>query len=410
MVSIPGKLSVVARERIGLVLAGGGARGAYEAGVLSTLLPALEERGERPSVILGTSVGALTAAFAAATAHLPAADALKIGTDHWEQLEIEQVVRPILLQQAPKTALLYAGEVLGLPGARLRGLLDPAPLKKTLDDWIDWRRLHRNVRDGTLEAVGVVATAIATERSVVFAEGRPARDIKRSYAVDYVPTRLESAHVRASAAIPALFPGVRVDKPARARGWYYDGGTRLNTPIKPVLDFGVDRVIVVAAASIEQAKGPADGPQPDFADGALELIQATLVDPLIADVRMLGKINLLVEDGTSSASDAYRRERGKAPYRRVPYIFVAPRERDALGQLADRVYDESFAGLRSLRSPDVSLLSRLVGGEGRPHGELLSYLFFEGEFAREAIALGRRDAQAWLDARAGDPWQVGPLA
>jgi NTE family protein len=176
-----------------------------------------------------------------------------------------------------------------------------------------------------------------------------------------------------------------------------------------VLDFGVDRVIVVAATSIAQAKGAAEGPEPDFADGALELIQATLVDPLIADVRMLGKINLLVEDGGGKRAAAWRRSRGKPPYRRVPYIFVGPRERDALGRLADRVYDESFSGLRQLRSPDVSLLSRLVGGAGRPHGELLSYLFFEGEFAREAIALGQGDAQAWLDGHGDDPWQVGPL-
>jgi NTE family protein len=396
-------------ERVGLVLAGGGARGAYEAGVLSTLLPALEARGQRPTVILGTSVGALNAAFAAAQAHLPADEALGVGIERWESLEMDRVVRPILLQQAPKTALLYAGEVLGVPGARLRGLLDPSPLKETLAEWIDWKRLHRNVRDGTVEAVGVVATAITTERSVVFVEGRAAKDLPRSFSVDYVPTRLEIDHARASAAIPALFPGVRIDKPARFRGWYYDGGTRLNTPIKPVLDFGVDRVIVVAGMSIAQASGATEGPEPDFADGALELIQATLVDPLIADVRMLGKINLLVEDGDGKRADEWRRSRGKPPYRRVPYIFVGPRERDALGRLADRVYDESFSGLRQLRSPDVSLLSRLVGGEGRPHGELLSYLFFEGEFAREAIALGQADAQAWLDDHGEDPWQVGPL-
>jgi NTE family protein len=399
-----------ALERVGLVLAGGGARGAYEAGVLSTLLPALEARGQRPTVILGTSVGALNAAFAAANAHLPAGDALAAGLERWRSLEMDRVVRPILLQQAPKTAALYAGEVLGVPGARLRGLLDPSPLKRTLAEWIDWRSLHRNARNGTVEAVGVVATSIVNERSVAFVEGPAARDLPPSYTVDYVRTRLDVEHARASAAIPALFPGVRVDKPARARGWYYDGGTRLNTPIKPVLDFGVDRVVVVAATSIVQAHGAADGPEPDFADGALELIQATLVDPLIADVRMLGKINLLVgDDGTSERADKWRRARGKKPYRKIPYIFVGPRERDALGKLADRVYDESFDGLRRLRSPDISLLSRLVGGEGRPHGELLSYLFFEGEFAREAIELGQADAQAWLDARPGDPWQVGPL-
>ena len=396
-------------ERVGLVLAGGGARGAYEAGVLSTLMPALEARGQRPTVIIGTSVGALNAAFAAANAHLSADEALRIGIERWESLEMDRVVRPILFEQAPKSALLYAGEVLGLPGARLRGLLDPAPLKETLADWIDWKALHRNARNGTVDAVGVVATSIVTERSVVFIEGGGAKRVDASYAIDYVRTRLDVEHARASAAIPALFPGVRVERPARARGWYYDGGTRLNTPIKPVLDLEVDRVVVIAGMSLAQASGKPEGPEPDFADGALELIQATLVDPLIADVRMLGKINLLVEDGTSERADAYRRSRGKAPYRRVPYIFVGPRERDALGRLADRVYDESFSGLRKLRSPDVSLLSRLVGGEGRPHGELLSYLFFEGEFAHEAIALGQADAQAWLDGHGDDPWQVGPL-
>jgi NTE family protein len=397
-------------ERIGLVLAGGGARGAYEAGVLSTLLPALEERGERPSVIIGTSVGAINAAFAATNAHLPADEAIRRGIERWQQMKMDRVVRPILLQQAPKTVLLYTAEVLGIPGVRLRGLLDPAPLKETLSEWIDWGRLHRNVGDKEVDAVGVVATAITTERSVVFVEGRDARDLPRSYAIDYVSTSLTVDHLRASAAIPALFPGVRVEEPAVARGWYYDGGTRLNTPIKPAIDFGADRVIVIAATPIQQPPGPTDGPEPDVADGALELIQATLVDPLIADVRMLAKINLLIERGTSESLDAYRRSRGKGPYRRIPYIFVAPRQRDALGQLADRVLDESFSGLRRLRSPDISLLSRLVVGAGRPHGELLSYLFFEGEFAREAIALGRADAQAWLDERAGDPWQVGPLA
>jgi NTE family protein len=388
----------VAEERIGLVLAGGGARGAYEAGALSVLMPALEERGQRPRVILGTSVGAINAVFAAANAHLPAGDALDQGLVRWQSLEMDRVVRPILLEQAPKTALLYAGEFLGLPGAHLRGLLDPSPLEGTLDEWIDWKSLHRNVRDKTLDAVGVVATSAAAERSVVFVEGRRKEELERSYAVDYMPTRLGTEHVRASAAIPTVFPAVRVEKPAAARGWYFDGGTRLNTPIKPTLDFGVDRVVVIATHSIAQPPAPTDGPRPDFADGALELIQATLVDPLINDVRMLGKINELV--GSSG-------RRGR--YRRVPYIFVGPEKHGALGQVAERVFDESFSGLRQLRSPDVSLLSRLVGGEGRPHGELLSYLFFEGEFAREAISLGQEDAQRWLDARADDLWQVGPL-
>lgn len=398
------------RERIGLVLAGGGARGAYEAGALSVLMPALEARGQRPTVIVGTSVGAINAAFAASRAHVPAGEALNEGLERWAGIAMERVVRPIALGQAAKTALLYAGEVLGVPHARLRGLLDPSPLRETLEEWVDWDALHRNVRDGAVDTVAVIATAAANERSVAFVESERARSPRNSYSADYLKAVIGVEHVRASAAIPTVFPAVRVEQPPRGRGWFYDGGTRLNTPIKPALDLGVDRVVVIATTSINQTPGVVDGPEPDFADGAVELVQATLVDPLIADIRMLGKINLLVDGGPSDGANAWRRSRGLTPYRRVPFIFIAPEQRGALGQVAQRVKDESFSGLRRLRSPDVALLSRLLGGKGRPQAELLSYLFFEGEFARAAIALGQADAQRWLDARPGDPWQVEPVA
>jgi NTE family protein len=377
-------------------------------GALSVLMPALEERGQRPSVILGTSVGAINAAFIAANAHLPAGDALDAGRDRWESITMRDVVEPILLQQAPKTALRYAGEFFGVPGVHLRGLLDPSPLEGTLARWIDWDALHRNVRSDALDAVGVVATAVASERSVVFAEGAGRHLPRRTFTAEYVGTRLRTEHVRASAAIPAVFPPVRIEHPKAAASWYFDGGTRLNTPIKPIIDLGVDRVVVIGVHSVKQPPGIVDGPEPDFADGALELIQATLVDPLTADIRMLGKVNLLIGAGAKKAND-YRRERGKRPFKKIPYVFVAPEEPNALGKIADRVFEDRDSGADAVRSPDLALLSRLVGGEGRPHGELLSYLFFDGGFAAELIELGRRDAQRWLDEQGDDPWRVDPI-
>src|ERR671934_3072183 len=121
-----------AQEPVGLVLAGGGARGAYEMGALSVLLPVLEERGERPRVIVGTSVGALNAAFLAATAQLPAKEAVEDGVRAWTQIRFEQVLDHLGSPGALRRLVRYVGQFLGLPGARLEALLDPTPLRATL--------------------------------------------------------------------------------------------------------------------------------------------------------------------------------------------------------------------------------------------------------------------------------------
>ena len=111
------------------------------------------------------------------------------------------------------------------------------------------------------------------------------------------------------------------------------------------------------------------------------------------------------------AGRRYREARGKPPYRRVPYIFIAPERRGAIGELATTVFRARYGGWKGLRSPDFPLLNRLLGGESPTHGELLSYLIFDPEFIEELIEMGRQDAKRWLDAPPGrdDPWQVGPL-
>src|SRR5919204_2842052 len=153
------------QERIGLVLSGGGARAAYEAGALSVLMPALERRDERPSVYIGTSVGAINAAYLASVRHQPAEEAVGGGLDRWREVSKGQVIRPILMRQVPLTALRYAGEILSLPGVRLPSLLDPTPLQNNLARWIDWDALHRNVRAGEVGAVAAGATAAPARRA-----------------------------------------------------------------------------------------------------------------------------------------------------------------------------------------------------------------------------------------------------
>jgi NTE family protein len=159
-----------AGERIGSVLSGGGARGAYGAGAISVLAPALEARDEQPTLFVGTSVGAINAAYMGASMHLSAEEQASGLLERWRAVTKGRLIRPILLQQLPLTALRYAGELLSLPGVRLPSLLDPKPLEHSLRDWMSWEDLHRNVAEGLLDAVAVVATAARTGRTVAFVE------------------------------------------------------------------------------------------------------------------------------------------------------------------------------------------------------------------------------------------------
>lgn len=401
------------RERIALVLAGGGARGAYEAGALSVLLPELERRGQRPTMFVGTSVGTFNAAMLAAHQHLAAGEACERMLAIWRNITKGQVVRPIVFPTGPLSVLRYAGELLAVPGVRMQSVLDPAPLTANLARWIPFDALHDNLGEGRLDAVAAVATSLRTGRTVVFVDSPGEARLHRSHEIAYVPARIDVEHVRASAAIPMLFPPVQVETPARARGWYVDGGTRLNAPIKPALDLRADRLVVVATDSIA---GPVmdeatDDEEPDIGVGIGHLLEGMLVDPLIRDMRLLGAINAFHAEPRQDGLHLYRTVRGKPPYRRIPYLFVGPAARGEIGALAAEMFRSRFGGLRALRAPDLKLMSRLIGGESPTHGEILSLLFFDPEFARALIAMGEADARRWLaDEHEEGPWQVGPLA
>jgi NTE family protein len=384
-------------SRVALVLSGGGARGAYEVGVLSELLPELEQRGETPSIVVGTSVGAFNTAFLAANAHRPAADALADGVRLWHELGWGDSLAPIGMVGAEPVRRRILAQVLGVRRTRIHALLDPTPLEATLARIVDFDQVERNVERGVLESAAVTTTSALTGRTVVFHAGgeSPEHDAVRQ--IDYVATPLTSEHVRASGAIPALFPAVHVASPARARGWYFDGGTRLNTPIKPALELGADRVVVIGLNSIapgpEQLAGPR---QPDVYEASAQVMQALLIDRLSDDMRELAAENVPDGDGA----------------RLIPYIFVAPQKRDEIGDIAARVWREHYSGARGLlRGRDVALLGRFVAaGDDAVHGELLSFLFFSPEFSRELIELGRSHARDWLAAPHEDgPWQTGPL-
>ena len=425
-------------KKIGLVLAGGGARGAYEMGVLRKLLPWLAKRLKhepgwpddidpetwRPHIIVGTSVGALNTAYLAATADEPLADALADGCKVWQQIEWGKALEDLVSFSSAKAAASAVLDLAKVPGFSAGRLLDPSPLRKTLTEGplieereggIPFENLHANVhRHAQLEAAAVVATLSSTSLSEVFYDGRPAtppRDKRRGIA--YTKTKLDADHVLASAAIPSVFPPVYVES---QRKWYYDGGTRLNTPIKPALKLGATHLIVVALHSPRLDETSNEDAKPELIDGAKQLIQGLLVDPLINDLHTLGDINEIVRTQSGGRpivvppSPPNRTE--PKTYSEVPYIFIAPGHRD-IGKAASKVFDEHYDGVWDLRHNVAMLGQGLDVDHDTSRGELLSYLFFDKYFGSELVDVGGSDATAWIGQveHGGAPlWQTGPPA
>jgi NTE family protein len=389
--------------RIAVVLPGGGARGAYEVGAMSILLPALEARGERVTVMCGTSVGAINAALYASLAHLPAEVAAEKAVDRWRSISRKDVIAPVIGPGLPLTALRVVGDLLGLPGLRFRSLMDVAPLRANLDDWIDFDALHANIDEGIVDSTCVVASSIESGSPVGFVEryGGGVPD-GASEDIAYMPARLATEHIRASAAIPLLFPAVQVRTPARAQGFYVDGATRLNSPIKPAIDLGCDRVVVVGFEPVTGGAGRPHGRvKPRISDIVANVLDGLLFDQVVDDMHRLAAVNSFFADGVgtgpgSSSARAYRASRGRRPYRKISYALVTPRRRRELGRVAERIFERRYGGLNGLRDLDFAILGRLLASQSESRGELLSFLMFDEAYIAELIELGRRDARRWL--------------
>jgi NTE family protein len=399
--------------RVAVVVAGAGARGGYEAGALSVLVPRLREAGVEISVFVGTSAGAINATIFAALLHLDPVEQAQKALQIWRGISVSDVFRSPLIS-SPGVAVRFAGQLLQLPGVRLTNLVDTEPLRRTAEHAIGWDQLRRNIadRDTTL---AVVATSGADNRTVVFVDRAghtrlPRPDDDRS--IDYVAARIGPEHVLASSAIPIVFPPVQVSQPPGLDGWYLDGGIRLNAPLKPAIALGADAVAVVATHPVHSVTDtstltPGDGSPPDVDDVMVRLLDAALVDRTVEDLRTLAKINTLV-DSTAAETPSGR------PLKLIPYLAVTPEERGTLGHLAEEIFENQRHRWRgivpTLRHRELRVLGRALGGDGPRRGDLFSYLYFDPEFIEASIELGQRDAEVLFERVQPKqvPWQIGP--
>ncbi len=406
---------------VAVVLSGAAARGAFQAGALAELLPVLAEAGLTPSIVLGTSAGAINATLYGAKADLPAERVASELEDVWRRMSNSNVFLPIGLGAIRPAIQFTSGFVLGL-GRGTTSLLDTLPLHVTARRELDTRRLHANIADDSpVSTVGVIATRVppaapdtfdgtSSARTVLFLDERtPSHytgDTTRAISVAH--GRLLAEHVIASAAIPVAFPPQRVTEPPEEEGWYIDGGVRLNAPLKPAIDLGATHIIVISATSI--GYGPQSPPDlgrtaPDTADTGAQVLNAVLADRLTEDVIAIERTNRLVRHNDELGVEPPPRRTGTAPYREVKFATITPQPGE-MGRLASCVHRKRTTGWRAGLELDNRLLGRAFRGLGDSAGrrELLSYLFFDEDYFAESISVGRRAAR---EALAGG-WRTEP--
>jgi NTE family protein len=388
-----------------IVLSGGGARGAYEAGVLSYLFekiyPELGPDFEFDTAS-GTSVGAIHAAYLAATSDLDLKERARGILTPWQRMSFDDVFKltPADLIRLPLRMLGLGKASRSTAGGKvLGGIVDVSPVKNLVADVVPWDRLAANLERAKPGALAVACTEVNTGRVVVFMDG-PRCDTAAWEAdpnTHAIKTPILSEHVRASAAIPFLFPAVGID------GQHYlDGGLRANTPLSPAVRLRSERVLAIALRhrpGLRSASGPIDPKaitQPTFLMG--KLLDILLMDQLEAQLRQLDVLNSILEqteklfgaEGLDQVNDAVRAKRGVA-YRPVQTHVLRPSE--DIGAIAASCYRKRRA-TGSSGNLIASLLTRgLVRGAPKQEADLLSYLYFDGEFTNALIALGREDAR-----------------
>lgn len=380
-----------ARPRsIGLVLSGGGARGAYEVGVLQHIADELPEILDRVTVINGSSVGAVNGVFLASQG--VTAESVRRLASVWRRLRMDDLLKVSgsgALKMARQASLRMVGRAVTSP---VEGLLSVERLWKLVAQETDWRGLHRVIKSGRLDAVAVAATDISSGHTHLFIEhGDHLQPVWSRDDPSLVPRRvtLGPHHVLASSAIPLLFP------PVKAQGrWYMDGGLRYNTPLSPALSLGAESLMIVNVRAKALATVPAmDFPGIGHVIG--KLLDSVFLDRLDFDLDRLQRINDVLHAVAQLPADAQATfraaivSRGRRQYRHVPFATVQPST--DLGQLAADYLDSASP---SRMVSFGRFLWALLEDDARTSGDAASFLLFDGGFAHRLIEAGRQDAEA----------------
>ncbi|MGE8098964.1 patatin-like phospholipase family protein [Pseudomonas fluorescens] len=364
----------------GLILSGGGARAAYQVGVLAAIAELLPAGSANPfPVIVGTSAGAINAVSLASGATDFTA-AIQRLTAFWQGFRSDLVLRsdwPGVISQATR---FVSHSLLGIGAKVPVALVNSSPLRDLLNDNLHLSGINESIAQKQLHAVAVTAFGYESGQAVTFYQGGRSIDAWLRHRRIGMPTQLTVDHLLASSAIPLLFAPVKI-----GNEYFGDGAVRQSAPISPALHLGASRVLVVGVSGNPRGVDPDNplqrtytGQQPSLAQIGGHLLNSTFIDSLESDIELLQRLNQfshLLPASTAAHS------LGVAP---VDVLVIAPSQ--PIDEIAARHRQELPAALRLfLRGPGATRTS----GAG-----VLSYLLFEAGYCSELIELGRRDALA----------------
>jgi NTE family protein len=367
-------------DDLAIVLDGGGARAAYQVGLLRGLVR--HHPDLRLPLLTGVSAGAINATFLAAH-RAPPASAIADLARLWADLRVEQVFR---VDSASLLSSIWHWGLRLVSGGRLvapplRGLVDTAPLRRTLEGVfssagsVPIDGIQRNLAAGRLVGLAILTSSYTTGRTVAWVEGRNIADWERPFRHSQ-QCRLTVDHVMASAALPLFFPAVRLDG-----AWYGDGGIRLITPLSPAVHLGARRILAFStryARNAEEAARPQVRGYPPPAQIGAQLLNAVFLDDHDRDALNLARLNLLLE-----GLPADRRQ----GLRIIDMVFIRPSE--DIGRLAAEYEPRLPAPLRHMLGG--------IGTHETTNADLLSLLMFQPEYLRRLMEIGERDFEARAD-------------
>ncbi len=393
-------------SKLALVLSGGGARGAYEAGVLNYIRTALPSphRERAFDIICGSSVGAINTCFLAATADdlaFQGEEVLRLWRSVKEENIYERNAKAILsfLTRGSKSILFKMIQKSRKGAVHFPGFLNTAPFIPFLEKAIPWKNISRNIKKGVVQAISIVATNVATGRMELFIE----KNSKIKYSGQHMIhlTQIQPIHAIASAAIPVIFPPILVNGTA-----YVDGGLRLNTPMSPAIQLGADSIFVIGLnhRATSEDKIPYHGEKgkiPSLGQVLGRVMNSVFLDKIQYDLEQLERINRIVEWCEEVYGKQFLTEinqmlekkniKGDVAERGLKKIrLLRIRPSEDIGEIFRHCYQRG--GKKHFTYFEKTLI-RLLDVDPSEGVDFLSYITFIPEYLNKLLELGFEDAK-----------------